>query len=73
MGATLHAIGRKRPVRRCYFSRVSRCSQRNQKARLIRALAAVTEPVIELPKFEVTDSRLLPPPEAWHYAEIPGI
>lgn len=29
-------------------------------------------PVIELPKFEVTDSRLLPPPEAWRYAEIPG-
>jgi hypothetical protein len=29
-------------------------------------------PVIELPKFEVTDSRLLPPPESWHYAEIPG-
>lgn len=29
-------------------------------------------PIIELPKFEVTDSRLLPPPESWHYAEIPG-
>ncbi len=29
-------------------------------------------PVIELPKFEVTDSRLLPPPEKWHYAEVPG-
>ncbi len=29
-------------------------------------------PVIELPKFEVTDSRLLPPPEKWLYAEIPG-
>ncbi len=28
--------------------------------------------IIELPKFEVTDSRLLPPPETWHYAEIPG-
>src|SRR5215207_7306694 len=28
--------------------------------------------VIELPKFEVTDSRLLPPPEKWLYAEIPG-
>jgi hypothetical protein len=28
--------------------------------------------VIELPKFEVTDSRLLPQPEAWHYARIPG-
>jgi hypothetical protein len=31
-----------------------------------------TGPIIELPKFEVTDSRLLPPPEKWLYAEIPG-
>jgi hypothetical protein len=30
------------------------------------------EKIIELPKFEVTDTRLLPPPESWHYAEIPG-
>jgi hypothetical protein len=29
-------------------------------------------PVVELPKFEVTDSRLLPPPESWHYAVVPG-
>jgi len=29
-------------------------------------------PVVELPKFEVTDSRLLPPPESWRYAQIPG-
>ncbi len=29
-------------------------------------------PIIELPKFEVTDSRLLPLPEMWHYAELPG-
>lgn len=29
-------------------------------------------PVVELPKFVVTDSRELPPPEAWRYAEIPG-
>ena len=28
--------------------------------------------IIELPKFEVTDSRVLPPPEKWLYAEIPG-
>ena len=35
--------------------------------------ATVVEgPIIELPKFEVTDSRLLPPPEKWYYAEIPG-
>ena len=30
------------------------------------------EPVVELPKFVVTDSRELPPPEAWRYATIPG-
>ncbi len=30
------------------------------------------EPPIELPKFEVVDSRMLPLPESWHYAEIPG-
>src|SRR5688572_13010217 len=35
-------------------------------------IAAVPGPIVELPKFEVTDSRLLPPPESWHYAEIPG-
>ncbi len=29
-------------------------------------------PVVELPKFVVTDSRDLPPPEAWRYAELPG-
>ena len=28
--------------------------------------------VVELPKFEVVDSRILPPPEKWHYASIPG-
>lgn len=31
-----------------------------------------SEPPIELPKFEVVDSRLLPPVESWSYAEIPG-
>src|SRR5690606_30754100 len=30
------------------------------------------EPIIELPKFVVTDSRELPPPENWRYATIPG-
>lgn len=30
------------------------------------------EPIIELPRFEVTDSRVLPQPEKWLYAEIPG-
>jgi hypothetical protein len=32
----------------------------------------VGERVVELPKFEVTDSRILPQPEKWRYAEIPG-
>src|SRR5581483_6449180 len=31
-----------------------------------------TGPIIELPKFVVTDSRELPPPESWRYATIPG-
>lgn len=31
-----------------------------------------TDPVIELPKFIVTDSRELPQPESWRYATIPG-
>lgn len=35
------------------------------------AIEAVNEKPIELPKFEVTDSRVLPPPESWHYAELP--
>lgn len=34
--------------------------------------AAAGDPVVELPKFVVTDSRELPPPEAWRYGEIPG-
>ncbi len=33
---------------------------------------AAGEPVVELPKFVVTDSRELPPPESWRYATIPG-
>ena len=32
----------------------------------------VEGPVVELPKFEVKDTRLLPPPEKWLYAEVPG-
>jgi hypothetical protein len=32
-----------------------------------------TEPLLELPKFIVTDERPLPPPEAWRYARIPGL
>ena len=35
-------------------------------------VAATNNPVIELPVFEVKDSRILPPPEKWRYAEIPG-
>ena len=42
----------------------------------LAALRAADEPaaaaVVELPKFEVKDSRVLPPPESWKYAEIPG-
>jgi hypothetical protein len=34
--------------------------------------AGAVGPVVELPKFVVTDTRELPPPEAWRYAEIPG-
>lgn len=33
---------------------------------------AAAGPVVELPKFVVTDDRLLPQPEAWRYAETPG-
>ncbi len=33
---------------------------------------AADDRVIELPKFVVTDSRELPPPESWRYATIPG-
>ena len=36
------------------------------------ATAAAAGPVVELPKFVVTDTRELPQPEAWRYAEIPG-
>ncbi|HVU31990.1 MAG TPA: hypothetical protein VHE61_01050 [Opitutaceae bacterium] len=42
-------------------------------ARTIGAPApAASGPVVELPKFVVTDSRVLPPPESWRYAAIPG-
>jgi hypothetical protein len=34
--------------------------------------AAAAERPIELPKFVVTDSRELPPPESWRYATMPG-
>lgn len=41
-----------------------------------RLLAADTPaaagPVVELPKFVVSDDRMLPQPEAWRYGEIPG-
>lgn len=37
-----------------------------------RAAEETVGPVIELPKFIVTDSRELPPPEAWRHAEMPG-
>ena len=41
---------------------------------LLRAAEPVPAPgeIVELPKFEVVDSRVLPQPEKWRYAEIPG-
>ncbi|MBL9202051.1 MAG: hypothetical protein JNL39_16185 [Opitutaceae bacterium] len=33
---------------------------------------AVADRIVELPKFVVTDSRELPPPESWRYATMPG-
>lgn len=36
------------------------------------AATVAAEAPIELPKFEVTDSRVLPQPESWRYAAIPG-
>ncbi len=46
-------------------------------AALAVAVRAVDRPpvpaeIVELPKFEVSDNRVLLPPESWHYAEIPG-
>ena len=35
-------------------------------------LPAALEPPVALPAYTVTDSRGLPPPEAWRYAQIPG-
>lgn len=37
-----------------------------------RAEEAAPGPVVELPKFIVTDSRELPPPESWQYGTFPG-
>lgn len=36
------------------------------------AAVVANETPVELPKFEVTDSRVLPPQEKWRYATIPG-
>ena len=36
------------------------------------AAPVVAPGIVELPKFEVTDSRVLPQPEKWRYAAIPG-
>ncbi len=41
-------------------------------AKAARTTVPISGEVIELPKFEVTDSRVLPPPESWRYAQIPG-
>jgi hypothetical protein len=39
---------------------------------LLRAQAPAADEVVELPQFLVTDSRELPPPESWSYAQIAG-
>jgi hypothetical protein len=36
------------------------------------AEAPVADAVVELPRYVVTDSRELPPPEAWRYGSLPG-
>jgi hypothetical protein len=41
-------------------------------AAIAEETSVANQPPIELPKFEVRDSRLLPRPESWHYAEVPG-
>lgn len=41
-------------------------------AEAVAPAAPVPGPVVELPVFEVKDSRILPPPEKWRYAEITG-
>jgi hypothetical protein len=33
---------------------------------------AAGDPIVELPKFVVTDNRELPPPESWRYGTMPG-
>ncbi len=38
----------------------------------LSAQEQATGPVVELPTFVVTDSRELPKPESWRYAQIPG-
>jgi hypothetical protein len=37
-----------------------------------QAAAPRGEPVVELPAFEVRDTRILPLPESWRYSEVPG-
>jgi hypothetical protein len=39
----------------------------------LHAEAVSTEPPLELPTLTVTDLRSLPPPEAWRYAQLPGL
>ena len=38
----------------------------------LHAQESPSGPIVELPKFVVTDSRELPQPESWRYATIPG-
>jgi hypothetical protein len=39
----------------------------------LHAGPVTTEPLLELPKMTVTELRSLPPPEAWRYAQVPGL
>lgn len=36
-------------------------------------LSLLSGPPVSLPPFHVTDSRILPPPEQWRYATVPGV
>ncbi len=42
-------------------------------ASCLRAAEDASRPVVELPKFVVNDSRILPKPESWRYGTLPGI
>ena len=35
-------------------------------------MSAADDPVVELPTYTVSETMVLPPPESWRYAEVPG-